>query len=137
MQRLTMDHDDVGICPAAGIGFTEIVNRLAEYERTGLAPDEIESLNEFEGSNTQKYLLELAKHRWIPVEERLPEENDGDYYDSVIATLSNGNVTPAVYRRYDDKWLVEKEDGGKVYAFSDEVIAWMPLPEPYKGTDND
>ena len=82
MQRLTMDHDDIGICPAAGIGFTEIVNRLAEYENTGLTPDEIKSLKEFEGSNTQKYLLELAKHQWIPVEKRLPEP-----FRNVLATV--------------------------------------------------
>ncbi len=54
----------------------DLVVRLAEYENTGLAPDEIVNLNEFEGSNTQKYLLEFAKHRWIPVEERLPNEEE-------------------------------------------------------------
>ena len=33
----------------------DLVARLAEYENTGLAPDEIGSLNEFEGSYAQKF----------------------------------------------------------------------------------
>lgn len=60
----------------------DLVARLAEYENTGLAPDEIGSLNEFEGSYAQKYLLELAKHQWIPVEKRLPEKR-GNYLCTV------------------------------------------------------
>lgn len=69
---------------------------------------------------------------WIPVEKGLPEENDGDYYDTVIVTLSNGRVAPAVYRNYNDEWWVENEDGKKAYTHSNEVIAWQPLPEPYR-----
>ena len=38
----------------------ELIERLAAYEDTGLTPEEIERLKE--------------QHRWIPVEERLPEE---------------------------------------------------------------
>ncbi len=39
----------------------ELVERLAAYEDTGLTPEEIERLKK--------------QHRWIPVEERLPEES--------------------------------------------------------------
>ena len=39
----------------------ELVQRLAAYEDTGLTPEEIERLKK--------------QHRWIPVEERLPEED--------------------------------------------------------------
>lgn len=39
----------------------ELVERLAVYEDTGLTPEEIRALKANE------------KHRWIPVEERLPE----------------------------------------------------------------
>ena len=46
--------------------------KLIEYEDTGLSPEEVEEVNKFEGSNGQKWLLEIAKHRWIPVSERLP-----------------------------------------------------------------
>lgn len=57
----------------------------------------------------------LEQTRWIPVSERLPE--DGKYlictYDGYIATIM-----------YDRSmgWLLNYN-----------IIAWMPLPEPYKG----
>lgn len=54
-----------------------LVQRLAEYENTGLEPEEIERLNDFEKSQVgimlKKLNEEQRKHRWIPVEERLPE----------------------------------------------------------------
>lgn len=76
----------------------------------------------------------IRKHMndgWIPVEEGVPEESEGDYYDSVIVTLSDGTVRPGVYRNREDEWLVENEEGVKTYRFSNEVIAWRPLPESY------
>ena len=55
----------------------ELVERLAAYEDTGLTPEEAEALDSFERSQVGKMLKELneeqRKHRWIPVEERLPE----------------------------------------------------------------
>lgn len=58
--------------------------------------------------------------RWIPVSERLPEENE-----MVIVTSEFGNVTLSTY------WK-------KSYFWDDNhVIAWMPLPEPYKAESED
>lgn len=54
--------------------------KLLDYEETGLTPEEIEKLNDFEKSQVGKMLKRLnkeqRKHRWIPVEERLPEDDD-------------------------------------------------------------
>lgn len=58
------------------------------------------------------------KQRWIPVHERLPEEYclfcdiDGDVFYGHI---------------YDGRWWAEGQDDR-----IKNVIAWMPLPEPYK-----
>lgn len=54
------------------------------------------------------------EQRWIPVTERLPEE-DGLY----ITTTMYGDV-------YCDYWKHCNFDRAET------VIAWMPLPEPYK-----
>ena len=93
----------------------ELVERLAAYEDTGLTPEEIERLKE--------------QHRWIPVEERLPEKDD-----FVLVTVSgiynhltfSDALRLASYTE-DDGWLIES------YPEWDDpnVIAWMPLPEPY------
>lgn len=66
----------------------------------------------------------IRKHmndRWISVEDRLPEE-DGFY----IATMDGkivGQEEPFV-------GLAEFEDGN--WVDGDDVIAWRPLPEPYR-----
>ena len=52
-------------------------------------------------------------NKWIPVSERLPEEN-GSYF----VTVKRGYVTIAI-------WVGTAE-------FWSEVTAWMPLPETYK-----
>lgn len=85
----------------------ELVARLAEYEDTGLEPAEV---------------LQLKKNtvQWIPVAERLPEDG---YY---LATLDGelvGQEEPftGMCGIENGKW----DDEGC-------VIAWMPLPEPYR-----
>ena len=85
----------------------ELVTRLAEYEDTGLNPEEV---------------LRLKKNavQWIPVAERLPEDG---YY---LATLDGelvGQEEPftGMCGIENGKWDDE-----------DCVIAWMPLPEPYR-----
>lgn len=53
--------------------------KLKDYEDTGCSPDDVERLNDFTQSEAVKLMQKLnaeeKKHRWIPVEERLPEED--------------------------------------------------------------
>ena len=71
---------------------------------------------------------------WIPYEEKLPEYNPlSEYYESVIVTLDDGRVVDGCYRNKDKEWWVDDEDG-EHYSINatGHVIAWMPLPEPFK-----
>lgn len=61
--------------------------------------------------------------RWIPISERLPEK---DVY--VLATTEWGAVTVAEMYSADE-WFIHE---GATNAETDEITAWMPLPEPYK-----
>lgn len=73
--------------------------------------------------------------RWIPVTERLPEK-----YGRYLVTLEDEgyrSVTPLYYGRigristfYDS----DSEYGDIEYC---GIIAWMPLPEPYKGGEEE
>ena len=61
------------------------------------------------------------KDGWIPCSERLPE-NDED----VLATNGIG-INICWIDTDDHKWRLRNDD-----YIMDSVIAWMPLPEPYK-----
>ena len=58
--------------------------------------------------------------KWIPCSERLPENEM-----NVIAQFSSGTVTEL---RYAGNGIFEG-----IYEYSTKIIiAWMPLPEPYR-----
>lgn len=79
---------------------------LKKYEDTGLTPEGIERLKE--------------QHRWIPVEERLPE--DGTYLCTLDGELCGlDEPFTGMCGIENGKW---DEEGC--------VIAWQPLPEPYR-----
>ena len=68
-----------------------------------------------------------AANRWIPCKERLPE-----YGKTVLITNAKGNVSYGRFRGVEF-W---KEDGDSCWTWKkntiEHVLAWMPLPEPYK-----
>lgn len=68
----------------------------------------------------------LAEREWIPCSERLPKEN-GEY----IVSLED-SVYPWA-RFFNGKWFMLPINAIAREFGEYEVIAWMPLPEPYKG----
>ena len=58
--------------------------------------------------------------KWIPVSERLPEIHN--YCAKYLVTLERGWVCTTRFTECD----------GKSWWAYDDVVAWMPLPEPYK-----
>ena len=97
----------------------ELVARLAEYEDTGLEPAEV---------------LQLKKNtvQWIPVAERMPERNK-----SVLLCMKSRSSRTGMCIQtgsYDNGfWFIQGAAGYESLAtFEFHVLAWMPLPEPYK-----
>ena len=68
-----------------------------------------------------------SAQQWIPVTERLPD-SFGDYLVSVKSIGWN-------YEEYvvNDIAYWDSSEG---FHKADEVVAWMPLPEPYKEEDD-
>lgn len=63
--------------------------------------------------------------KWIPCSERLPERDGSYQLKEFSVTIDDGKCTYASHASYDfqsEKWMYHN---GK-------VIAWTPLPEPYK-----
>ena len=90
--------------------------KLMKYEETGLSPRATIALQK-----------ERRKHRWIPVEEKLP---DGGYI-----LMSFENFPIPLIGRYE-----EDGEGGAFYVGDYEescisqkliVNAWMQIPKPY------
>ena len=79
------------------------------------------ALDEFDTEAILRRLLPAQPQRWIPVSERLPK--DQTYV--LVSTLDN-DVQEA---HLDGEGRFRDYFGDKVKC----VIAWMPLPEPYKG----
>ena len=71
---------------------------------------------------------EDAEPHWIPVTERLPESKEEDLeYPTVIIDL-DGQVALGCYYESTREWGMGEYFDQKCFP-----IAWMPLPEPYKG----
>lgn len=126
--------------------------KLKDYEDTGLSPADVEELRR-------------QQDRWIPVEERLPKEEMpvwvtvkhsswiSDYGSDFIPkeewmhhpesrATHKGKYEEGIWWYEDEvnEWIRcdrepnEARDPGVVY---DTVTAWQPLPEPYKGDQNE
>ena len=123
MERLTKKVDGVwtALCKYGNSPYPvvtqEIIDRLAAYEDTGLAPVEVQQM------------------RWIPVEERLPKPEFKDQQRGFyLVTLSNGVVKELIYefRHYDNMMF---DVGWHDTAFP--VTHWKPLPKPPKEDPHD
>ena len=124
MERLTKRNLHDFAIPIRGtdaVSMLQTIDRLAAYEDTGLAPEEVQQM------------------RWIPVEERLPEE------EGVYSVCVDGEVKWDAYCMFEgvERWLCYDGRLNALYIdpYSSKltreppyprVTHWMPLPSPPK-----
>ena len=97
----------------------EIIDRLAAYEDTGLTPEEVQQT------------------RWIPVEERLPEEGKR----CLLYTPCDGILYVGYYAGKDNwqhrhKWRLVTAMRS-TQTLTKKVTHWRPLPEAPKEEKKD
>ena len=85
-----------------------------------LQSDFIRSFDE-KNFKTKEYVRDIreADSKWIPCSERLPEE-EGTYFLTVETTSGI---------RWVKSGMLYSDEG---FVLHGKVLAWMPLPEPYK-----
>ena len=136
MKRLTkkgyLYTDDQFFRDICSLNIAQCLNRLRQYEDTGLTPDQILEIDELYAEKCRE-VAELQKEaeygKWIPVEERLPEvpkknpEFDGKNLELYLVTSRGGGYPFRAFwngKEFTDGWM------------KCDVIAWQPLPEPYR-----
>lgn len=135
----------------------ELVQRLAAYEDTGATPELLKSIDEEYTSMAKELSVLRQQNRWIPVSDALPAPEQ-----EVLIITERDIITTAIYEDgtitdEDSCWFWtdmdfdydEETDTNYIPAgwweyrhfnidevFNSEVdkkvLAWMPLPEPYK-----
>lgn len=90
--------------------------------------------------------IEKNNNGWIPCSERLPERigntfGNGNKRQNVLVTLKNGIVKEMLYE-FCTKEFWEAGDENPIAHWKEDatdtdldVIAWQPLPEPYKESE--
>ena len=92
-----------------------------EYDANGVGKVSLECMDE---------LMAMIADRpqgWIPCSERLPREEEQDDELGVLVTLGNGYSGLQYDSYFNGLW----------YDWNRYVIAWMPLPKPWKGADGE
>lgn len=76
------------------------------------------------------------EQRWIPVSERLPNEDEfiksyrrNKYAAEFIVMIKGANRPTTLYFTHDGRWTDNMKDRY-------DVTAWMPLPEPYRESED-
>ena len=128
----------------------DAIRDYVSYREFDLLPSE----NEIYGAMAllRKLVNKAGSFEWIPVSEGLPKEHGSifakwygtDKWNSdlwrtqskeVLVTIEyeNGARTVKSSHTTDGKWWIEKETTLSKF----KVIAWMPLPKPYKENEDE
>lgn len=128
----------------------DAIRDYVSYRECDLLPSE----NEIYGAMAllRKLVNKADSFEWIPVSKKLPDEHDSIFarlygtdkwnnalwrtqskevlvtieYEDGLRTVKSSHTT-------DGKWWIEK----KTTLSKFKVIAWMPMPEPYKENENE
>lgn len=133
-----------------------LIESVGKYEDLGLTPDQIREVDRLYAEKCRE-VAELKKSPWIPVTERLPKCEEEVYIQTKNGTMTtaayeDGKIPEEKSKwRWDDDvdfdydeesdtylvpegwWEYRHFNPDEVYnnVVDEEVVAWMPLPEPY------
>ena len=121
----------------------DLIGRQAAIDAVRLYYDEQYANTESIEEMIEKLPSAQPEQRWIPCSEKLPDE---DYWTGAHRQYS-AEVLMTAYNAEDEKTIIDfghTVDGSWYSETMDcfvpsrwKVLAWMPLPEPWGGEQND
>ena len=115
--------------------FEKILERIDSYIEDAKSEGDFSYIKPFEIAKIAvQEVAEEYNGGWIPCSERLPEDAFGCLVTIIdcepLTQTDFENILPYVVGYDGESW--NDEDGNEIPF---EVIAWKPLPEPYKERD--
>ena len=116
--------------------FRDAMIRLAAYEDTGLEPCEIPVLLDRLKRASEQWNIWYDAYQkdvpeWIPVAERLPEETQVSEFPSMKPLYKESDECLVTFRTEKNLYVGFDNTVDGEWIQSDDVIAWMPKPEPF------
>ena len=123
---------NMAIAALKQLSLPKIIIRQGEQEPSAqpFTAEQIQTMQELESAQVEK-AYELGKAdrpKWISCSKRLPEEGDVVLICSKIGVIDFG-------KRKGDKWVWLAEALWDYWQETEDLIAWMPLPEAYKESE--
>ena len=137
MRRLTMEElNRIEFFGGAKIGEDEYTFKFYEGKSEIRMNGELVARIDNSKAVTDESRVEYVETEWIPVTERLPEMPE-QWWDRQEYLVCYKNGLLAMLGWYDG-WNCRGEEKGGIVIVNREyemhdVVAWMPLPKPYKG----
>lgn len=80
------------------------------------------------------YQRGLGQNKWVPVSERLPEEDL-----PVLVAVKREDILPKGVKEQTYSYVTDIDvyDDGNFYVHKNKVVAWQPLPEAYKESEEE
>ena len=101
---------------------SDLISRQAAIDAIDEISREVDDGDGFDYAKWREYFCELppAEPHWIPCSERLPE------YGKDVLSITQDDV-------YEVNHIIDDVHGEWFWEDNGEVIAWMPMPAPWKG----
>ena len=116
----------------------EVLKVVQQYDIVVDKDELVKALNYDRQQYEKGYADAKAEQRWIPCSDRPPEES-GEYLCTLVGVHNTGLPSECGYELPNNRgiisgWSTCDADGFK-FLRDDEVLAWMPLPERWRGEE--